>query len=66
MTMPKINKVIYTQHRKNSGHHITYVLLSLNHNTEFLVIWINHPSWGEQVVPHYWIQETDLATHQGD
>eukprot|EP00957_Ditylum_brightwellii_P081964 6232777-Ditylum_brightwellii.AAC.1 len=62
--MPKVNKVIYAKHREHGGHHCTYVLLSISHYTEFLVVWINNPMWGEQVVPHPWIQETDLVIHQ--
>eukprot|EP00957_Ditylum_brightwellii_P141546 10783419-Ditylum_brightwellii.AAC.1 len=64
--MPEINKIIYAKHRKNGGHHCAYVLLNLNHDKEFCVVWFNHPSWGEQVVPDCWIQGTGLIVHQGD
>eukprot|EP00957_Ditylum_brightwellii_P109016 8316219-Ditylum_brightwellii.AAC.1 len=63
--MPKVNKIIYAKHRENGGHHIAYILLILNHDMKFLVVWVNHPRWGEQVVPHHWIQETGVVIHQG-
>eukprot|EP00957_Ditylum_brightwellii_P093466 7117979-Ditylum_brightwellii.AAC.1 len=63
--MPGVNEVIYAKRREHGGHHCTYVLLSINHDMEFLVAWFNHPKWGEQVVPHHLIQGTGLAIHQG-
>eukprot|EP00957_Ditylum_brightwellii_P204283 15338516-Ditylum_brightwellii.AAC.1 len=44
--MPEVNKVIYAKHREHGRHNCTYVLLSVNRDTEFLVIWFNHPKWG--------------------
>eukprot|EP00957_Ditylum_brightwellii_P009646 726772-Ditylum_brightwellii.AAC.1 len=64
--MPKVNEVVYDKRREHDRHHCTYVLLSLNHDAEFLVIWFNHPRWGERVAPHHWIQETVLVIHQGN
>eukprot|EP00957_Ditylum_brightwellii_P085092 6469704-Ditylum_brightwellii.AAC.1 len=64
--MPEVNEVIYAKHREHGGHHCTYVLLSINHSMEFLVVWFHHPTWGEQVVPHHWIQGTGLVIHQGE
>eukprot|EP00957_Ditylum_brightwellii_P195685 14909642-Ditylum_brightwellii.AAC.1 len=46
MLMPEVNKVFYAKNRENGSHYIAYILLSLNHDMEFLVVWINHPSWG--------------------
>eukprot|EP00957_Ditylum_brightwellii_P035826 2715837-Ditylum_brightwellii.AAC.2 len=62
--MPEVNEVIYAKNRENGRHHCHYVLLSVNHDMEFLVVWFNHPTWGEQAVPYCWIQETGLVIHQ--
>eukprot|EP00957_Ditylum_brightwellii_P069082 5244175-Ditylum_brightwellii.AAC.1 len=63
--MPKINKIVYAKHSENGRHHCTCVLLSINHDTKFLVDWYNHPSWGEQVVPACWIEGTGIVICQG-
>eukprot|EP00957_Ditylum_brightwellii_P101762 7755728-Ditylum_brightwellii.AAC.1 len=44
--MPEVNEVIYVKCREHGRHHCTYVLLSIDHNMEFLVVWFNHPTWG--------------------
>eukprot|EP00957_Ditylum_brightwellii_P013159 993782-Ditylum_brightwellii.AAC.1 len=64
--MAQINEIVHAKHGGNGGHHCAYVLLSLNHDTNFLVVWINHPSWGEQVVPDHWIRDTGFVIHQED
>eukprot|EP00957_Ditylum_brightwellii_P123680 9429054-Ditylum_brightwellii.AAC.1 len=64
--MPEVNKVVYAKHREYGRHHCAYVLLSINHDMEFLVVLSKHPTWSEQVVPHHWIQGTDLVIHQGE
>eukprot|EP00957_Ditylum_brightwellii_P150555 11464396-Ditylum_brightwellii.AAC.1 len=64
--MPEVNIVVYAKHREDGRHHCAYVLLSINHDMEFLIVWFNHPTWGEQVVPHHWIQGTGLVIHQGE
>eukprot|EP00957_Ditylum_brightwellii_P022889 1727907-Ditylum_brightwellii.AAC.1 len=64
--MPIVNKVIYAKHRVHGGHHCAYVLFSINHDAEFLVVWFDHHTLGEQAVPHHWIQETGLVIHQGE
>eukprot|EP00957_Ditylum_brightwellii_P044037 3341781-Ditylum_brightwellii.AAC.1 len=64
--MPEVNEVVYAKHREHGRYYCTYVPLSINHNMEFLVVWFKHLMWGEQVIPHHWIQRTGLVIHQGD
>eukprot|EP00957_Ditylum_brightwellii_P182634 13911221-Ditylum_brightwellii.AAC.1 len=64
--MPEVNKVVYAKCMEHGGHYCTYILLSINHNTEFLVVWFEHPTWGEQVIPHHRIQRTGLVIYQGE
>eukprot|EP00957_Ditylum_brightwellii_P001706 132128-Ditylum_brightwellii.AAC.1 len=62
--MPEVNEVVYAKNRKYGGYHCAYILFSINHNMEFLVVWFKHPRWGEQVIPHHWIWGTGLVIHQ--
>eukprot|EP00957_Ditylum_brightwellii_P127417 9716519-Ditylum_brightwellii.AAC.1 len=64
--MPEVNEVVYDKYREHDRHHCAYILLSINHNMEFLVVWFKHPMWGEQMILHHWIQGTDLVIHQGE
>eukprot|EP00957_Ditylum_brightwellii_P151684 11551284-Ditylum_brightwellii.AAC.1 len=63
--MPEVNEVIYAKHREHGRHHCAYILLSIHHNMEFLVVWFEHPRWGEQMIPCHWIQGTGIVIHQG-
>eukprot|EP00957_Ditylum_brightwellii_P153674 11695231-Ditylum_brightwellii.AAC.1 len=42
--MPEVNEVVHAKHREHDGHHCTYVLLSINHDMEFHVVWFEHPT----------------------
>eukprot|EP00957_Ditylum_brightwellii_P169894 12931312-Ditylum_brightwellii.AAC.1 len=64
--MPKVNKVVYAKYRKHDRHHCAYILLNINCNMELLIVWFEHPTWGEQVIPHHWIQGNGLVIHQGE
>eukprot|EP00957_Ditylum_brightwellii_P190067 14469301-Ditylum_brightwellii.AAC.1 len=64
--MPEVNEAIYAKRREHGRHHCAYILLSINHNMEFLVVWFEHPMCGEQVIPHHLIQGTGLVIHQGE
>eukprot|EP00957_Ditylum_brightwellii_P066968 5083470-Ditylum_brightwellii.AAC.1 len=64
--MPEVNEVVYAKRREHDGHHCAYILLSINHFMEFLVVWFEHPTRGDQVIPRHWIQETGLVIHQGE
>eukprot|EP00957_Ditylum_brightwellii_P190427 14495427-Ditylum_brightwellii.AAC.1 len=64
--MPEVNEVVYADCREHGIHHCAYILLSINNNMEFLVVWFKHPTWGKQVIPHHWIQGTGLVIHQGE
>eukprot|EP00957_Ditylum_brightwellii_P191506 14579723-Ditylum_brightwellii.AAC.1 len=64
--MPEVNKVVYAKRREHGQHHYAYICLSINHDIEFLVVWFNHPTWGEQVAPHHWVQRTGVLIHQGE
>eukprot|EP00957_Ditylum_brightwellii_P127472 9720526-Ditylum_brightwellii.AAC.1 len=64
--MPEVNKVIYAKHREHGRDHCAYILLSINHDMEFLVVWVEHPTWGKQVIPCHWTQGTSLVIHQGE
>ena len=64
--MPEVNEIVYAKRREHSRHHCAYILLSINHDMEFLVVWFQHPMWGEHVIPHHWIQGTGLVIHQGE
>eukprot|EP00957_Ditylum_brightwellii_P183749 13995848-Ditylum_brightwellii.AAC.1 len=63
--MPEENEVVYAKHREHGGHQCAYILLSINHGMEFLVVWFEYPTWGEQMIAHHWIQGTGLVIHQG-
>eukprot|EP00957_Ditylum_brightwellii_P119486 9116816-Ditylum_brightwellii.AAC.1 len=45
--MPEVNEVFYAKHREHDGCHCAYILLSINHDMEFLVMWFGLPMWGE-------------------
>eukprot|EP00957_Ditylum_brightwellii_P163818 12471316-Ditylum_brightwellii.AAC.1 len=64
--MPEIYKIVYAKHRENGGHHCAFVLLSVNHDTKFLVFWFNCPEWGGQVVPAFWIEGTGVVINLDD
>eukprot|EP00957_Ditylum_brightwellii_P115590 8816424-Ditylum_brightwellii.AAC.1 len=64
--MPEVNEVVYAKHREHDRHHCAYVLFSINHNVELLVVWFNHHMWGEQVILHHLIQGSGVVVHQGD
>eukprot|EP00957_Ditylum_brightwellii_P015380 1157116-Ditylum_brightwellii.AAC.1 len=64
--MPEVNEVVYVRCREHGGHHCAYILMSINHGIEFLVVRFEHPTCGEQVIPHHWIQGTSLVIHQGE
>eukprot|EP00957_Ditylum_brightwellii_P158435 12058751-Ditylum_brightwellii.AAC.1 len=49
--MPEVNEVVYAKHREHGRHHCAYILLGINHDMEFLVVWFKHPTWGEQGDP---------------
>eukprot|EP00957_Ditylum_brightwellii_P064550 4898513-Ditylum_brightwellii.AAC.1 len=62
--MPEVNEVVYAKHREHGRYNCTYILLSINHNMELLVVWFEYPMRGEQVISHHWIQGTGLIIHQ--
>eukprot|EP00957_Ditylum_brightwellii_P042990 3256357-Ditylum_brightwellii.AAC.1 len=64
--MPEVNEVVFANCREHGGDHCAYILLSINHNMECLIVWFEHPMWDEQVIPHHWIQGTGLVIHQGE
>eukprot|EP00957_Ditylum_brightwellii_P198943 15164014-Ditylum_brightwellii.AAC.1 len=63
--MPEVNEVIYAKHMEHGGHHCTYIVLSINHDMEFLVVWSKHPRWGEQVIPHSLPEEANQRINLG-
>eukprot|EP00957_Ditylum_brightwellii_P174755 13305925-Ditylum_brightwellii.AAC.1 len=64
--MLEVNEVVYAKHREHGGQYCAYILLSINHDMEFLVVWFKHSTCGEQVIPHHWIKGTGLVIHQGE
>eukprot|EP00957_Ditylum_brightwellii_P147050 11196478-Ditylum_brightwellii.AAC.1 len=62
--MPEVNEVAYAKYREHGRYHCAYILISINNDMEFLVVWFEHPMQGEQVIPHHWIQWTGLVIHQ--
>eukprot|EP00957_Ditylum_brightwellii_P192655 14669458-Ditylum_brightwellii.AAC.1 len=64
--MPEVNEVIYDKHKEHGRLHCACILLSINHNMEFLVVWFEHPTGGEQVIPHHWVQMTGLVVHHSE